>query len=180
MVDIAVEPIGPDIITRTKREEKLVRRILGMYEYSLKEKRNNTTFWKSSYEFYRGKMWGRRPTWKASPKIPMLSSKIESVVPIMTDNRPTAHVLAASPEFMEHANAMQKVVNDDWTRQHMDQTVECATRNCLLFGAGFYHLFWDHDEEEPETENMDPANAFPDPKSTGPTTLETRSSACNA
>jgi len=104
-----------------------------------------------------------RPSWKSSPVENYVFSKVETIIPILTDNRPTIHVLPRDPEFSEYAEHIHNLLGYHWDRLNMDDIVLEATKNSLIFGKGFYYTYWDYDIGDIACESVDPQNIFVDP-----------------
>lgn len=148
-------------------ERKMVNRLEKLYKAAAEHKGTRTGLWKKNYEFYRLKMWpDSMPAWKATPNIPMVQQKVETIVPIMTDSRPTVHMLPRDYRYTEFADTMQKLMEYEWDRMKMDEQVVLSTRNCLIKSDGFYQLDYDHDEKRPCSYVVDPENLYPDPYGT--------------
>lgn len=149
-----------------RKERRLVATLLNLYETAAAEKRKFTKAWPTVYRFYMGEQWGNRPQWKASIVENHVFGKIETMVPILTDNRPRIEINPREPQYMEYARLLQIRMDYIWRRRKVDRTVVCVTKNTLLYGKGFYYIYWDSDAEEIAIESVDPQAIFPDPDAT--------------
>lgn len=147
-------------------EVTLLGRISLMYEEAKIARSKWDTTWKKSWNFYIGKQWGPRPKWKASPVENFVFSKIETMLPILTDNRPRIHVLPREADYSEYAESMQRLMGYLWDQLNMDEIVVQVTKNTLIFGKGFYYSYWDPDKKEVAVESVDPQNIFVDKDAT--------------
>jgi hypothetical protein len=147
-------------------EQIMVSRLLRMYDEAKRYKQEWTGTWKRSWEFYVGRQWGQRPRWKASPVENYVFSKVETMLPILTDNRPRINTLPEQQEFSQYAESMQGLVNHLWDQLDMDNVVIQVTKNMLLYGKGFYYSFWDPDEQKICCVSVDPQTIFVDKDST--------------
>jgi hypothetical protein len=141
-------------------EIDMLSRLMYMYDEARRYKSQWTGSWKRNWEFYIGRQWGPRAHWKASPVENYVFSKVETMLPILTDNRPRIHVLPRQQEFMEYADSMQDLISYLWDRLNMDDVVVEVTKNMLLFGKGFYYTYWDYEQNEIACESVDPHNIF--------------------
>ena len=160
-----VEPAGVE-------EIRVIQRLLLMYEMAQREKSRWTRSWETSYKFYMGQHWGDRPDWKASPVLNHIFSVIETMVPILTDNRPKVDILPRTPDYAEYSTIMQRMMDWLWGQLEMDNVTVEVTKNTLLFGKGFYYIYWDSEAGDIRIESVDPQLMFPDPWAT--TTRNTR------
>lgn len=157
---------NPGTQARTPEEQAMLSRLIHLYEVAVSDKSRWTKHWKTNYRFYMGQQWGTRPEWKSSPIENHVFSKIETMVPILTDNRPKIDTLPRQPEYMEYAETIQKLMNYLWTRNNMDQVLASVVKDMLLFGKGFFYAYWDEDAGEVKIEAVAPQNIFPDPRAT--------------
>ncbi len=151
---------------KTDDELAMLNRVHIMYEESKRHRSKWDAAWKKSWNFYVGKQWGQRAKWKASPIENYIFSKVETMLPILTDNRPRIHVLPREADYQEYAESMQRLVGYLWDRLNMDEIVVQVTKNVLIFGKGFYYTYWDPIEKEIAVENVDPQNIFVDKDAT--------------
>lgn len=147
-----------------EEERMQLKHLWNLFKASSERKKASTQWWKESYEFYRLRHWEARPEWKASPTIPLIHGKVQTVVPLMTDSRPRVHILPREPEYEEYADDMQKLLDYEWDTQHMDRVVELSSENALIFGDGFWFCWWDPKKKKITTDLIDPESLFPDPR----------------
>ena len=160
-----VNPGG--IPTQSEDDRKKVKRLHAIFEDSRAAKNEATKSWENSWNFYRGHHWNKsRPSWKASPRIPITYSKVETIIPIMTDSRPRVHVLPRNPKYQQYADVMQRMMDYEWDRQGMDANVEMNTKNTLIYSDGIMYPWYDAQKERPVTDVVPPQNVFPDARAT--------------
>lgn len=149
-------------------QDGLAPRVLRWFEAAHAYRAKKSGAWKKNYEYYFGRQWdlSQRPRWKASPVRNYVYSKVETIVPIMTDNRPTINTLPVGPEASEYADTVQRWVNQQWLLNDMDTKVAIASKACLFFNRGVYHVCWDHDKRRVQVEVIDTLNFFVDPRAT--------------
>ncbi len=164
----SVSLLNPEGIPgQSESDERKVRRLLTVFEDARAFKDEATKSWEENWNFYRGHHWKKaRPSWKASPRIPITYSKIETIIPIMTDSSPRVHVNARHPKWQKYADVMQKMMDYEWDRQGMDANLEMNSKNALIYGDGIMYNWYDEQRGRPCTEVMPPQNAFPDGRAT--------------
>lgn len=147
----------------TAEEQRMVSSLLGLYDEARTHRADWDKVWKQSWRFYVGDQWPQLPSWKADPVENYIFSKVETILPILTDNRPTIHVLPREAGYDDYAEHMHNLFSYLWDRLNMDDTVLEATKNCLIFGKGIYYSYWDYEKEEIASVSVDPQNIFIDP-----------------
>ncbi len=154
-----VDPPGPV-------EQKLIGRLVTMYEDGMRHKKKFTKPWRTVYRFYNGEQWGILPEWMSDPCENQVFARIETMVPTLTDNEPRIDINARSFEYQQYADMLHAEVTYLWERLDMNELTPMVVKNMLLFGKGFYYTYWDPDEDEIVTETVDPQNIIPDPDAT--------------
>lgn len=147
-------------------EERLVRACLSMFESAQANRAKFTKLWPTIYNYYMGKHWGIRPSWKSSPVENHIFSKIETMLPILTDNRPKIDVLPRDSQYTEYAELLQQLLDHLWDKNDTDDVLVSACKNMLLYGKGFLYTYWDDEKNDICTESIDPECLYPDPAAT--------------
>jgi len=157
-----------DAPTVSPESPTTLKRVLGWFDLAKAHRTKKSGSWKKNYEFYFGRQWNlsARPRWKASPVRNYIYSKVETIVPIMTDNRPTIDVLPVGPEATEWADTVMKWVNREWIRNGMDTKIAVGSKASLFFNKGIYKVCWDHLKKGVSVEVIDTLNFFIDPRAT--------------
>lgn len=145
-----------------QKERKLLNRIGTEFQRAKDYRAPWDTLFRTCWNFYIGRHWGARPKWKATPYENYVFSKTETILPLLTANRPTVHILPREPIYQEYAEHMQMLMRYLWDRLRMDGVVATATKNCLIFGKGFYYVYYDPDTGEICCESVDPTNIYVD------------------
>ena len=100
--------------------------------------------WSRFYLLYAGRHWdGRQPSWQSTPTVNLTWSVIQTILPIMTDNRPSMSVLARHPEHEATATVLTHVLDWLWDENGMDVRLPRTVLNTLIFGNGFCKVLWD-------------------------------------
>jgi hypothetical protein len=108
--------------------------------------------------------------WQSTPTINMVFSAINSILPIITDNRPQISVIPREPEDDAIANVIGKVIEWLWEYCNCDILLPKTMLNALIFGNGFWKIMWDSSARQGlgdiTVKNIDPTNMFFNPEAT--------------
>lgn len=148
---------------QSDEERQIIAALLTLYDEARNHRSDWDRVWKKAWEFYVGKQWPLIPSWKADPVENFIHSKVETILPIMTDNRPTIHTLPREAKYQEYAKHLQSLFRYLWDRLGMDDVVLEVTKNTLIFGKGFYYSYWDYETAEIACVSVDPQNIYVDP-----------------
>lgn len=148
-------------------EQRLLKRLILMFEAADEERKKFTKFWPISYKYYMGDQWSpMRPSWKSSPVENHIFAKVETVLPILTDSSPKIDVLPRTGQTVDYADMLQQLLEHLWDKNDLDMEVVLACKNCLLFGKGFFYTYYDEDDQQIVTRSVNPQNIYPDPDAT--------------
>ena len=136
-----------------------------------KSKKAKGTFskeWDRFYSLYAGKHWDKaRPEWMSEPVINLTFSTIETILPILTDNRPQISVVPFESEDIDIARVLSEIVQYLWEHNDMDIKLPQVIKNVLIFGNGFVKVDWDPSARnglgEIRMTGIDPENILVDP-----------------
>jgi|TARA_Y100000310_G_scaffold332585_1_gene408459 hypothetical protein len=127
--------------------------------------------WGKFYSLYAGKHWDKaRPEWMSEPVINLTFSTIETILPILTDNRPQISVVPFEPDDIDISRVLSEIVQYLWEYNDMDIKLPKIIKNVLIFGNGFAKVDWDPGARgglgEIRMTGLDPANVLVDPSGT--------------
>ena len=142
-----------------------------IWEKIRKSKKAKGTFskeWDKFYSLYAGKHWDKaRPEWMAEPVVNLTFSTIETILPILTDNRPQISVVPFESEDIDIARVLSEIVQYLWEHNDMDIKLPKVIKNVLIFGNGFIKVDWDPTSRnglgEIRMTGIDPENVLVDP-----------------
>jgi len=110
----------------------------------LKRKKTFSKEWNKWYNLYSGKHWDKaRPEWMSEPVINLTFSTIETILPILTDNRPQIQVVPFESDDVDIARVLSEIVKSAWEFNDMDIKLPKVVKNTLIFGNGFVKVDWD-------------------------------------
>lgn len=90
-------------------------------------------------------------------QVNFIFANIQSMCPLLTDNRPIWHMRARDPMYQNMANIYGKALEYLWDVLEMDNNIFLVEKDALLYGTGILKTFWNVEEDEVETEVIDPA-----------------------
>tara|TARA_Y100000310_G_scaffold283502_1_gene305519 strand:- start:3250 stop:5022 length:1773 start_codon:yes stop_codon:yes gene_type:complete len=127
--------------------------------------------WGRFYSLYAGRHWDKaRPEWMSEPVVNLTFSTIETILPILTDNRPQISVIPFEPGDIDIARVLSEIVQYLWEHNDMDIKLPKIVKNVLIFGNGFIKVDWDPTAREGLGEirmtGIDPENILVDPNGT--------------
>ncbi|HRZ15362.1 MAG TPA: hypothetical protein P5110_07635 [Candidatus Omnitrophota bacterium] len=96
------------------------------------------------YKFYRGNQWlNKRPSYRASIVMNLIFTTIQTILPILTDNRPNVSVLPQEPSDYMFSQIVQEIVDWNWEDKNLDIRLPWALLESLIYGNGFMKVGYD-------------------------------------
>ena len=130
----------PDVGT----EDDLAERVWKNIKKGKKRRDIFAKNWHKWYSLYAGNHWDKaRPEWMSEPVINLTFSTIETILPILTDNRPQISVVPFEPDDIDIARVLSEIVKSTWEYNDMDIKLPKIVKNTLIFGNGFLKVDWD-------------------------------------
>src|SRR3990167_9064347 len=150
-------------------ERKILQLVDSLYGKAKKYRKKYDQKWIDYYKFFRGKQWKEvRPSYRHSEVLNVVFQTIQSMVPTLTDSRPTLEFLPTVPSQYELADILTKVAENDWVHNNWMMTLTEILFDSHIYGTGLGHCGY-----EPEAnqglgnicfESQDPFYFFPDPQ----------------
>ena len=126
----------------------LVNKLFQKAKKARKVKQNK---WEENFEFYLGRQWPyRRPTYRHSEVVNLIFAAVESVVPILTDNRPQITFVPEDIDDRDLAEALTQIADADWTREGWSYVLGDIIKTSLIYGTSVGALEFDPTQNEPE------------------------------
>ncbi len=127
--------------------------------------------WKRYAMLYMGQHWnGMQKEWQSTPTIPLSTSAVNSILAVITDNKPQITVIPRQPENEIIATVIQAIVEWLWEFNDCDVKLPATMLNALIFGNGFWKFLWDPSKNRGLGDisiiNVDPTCMFFNPEAT--------------
>jgi hypothetical protein len=113
--------------------------------------------WDRWRRYYGGDQWFNkvRPAWKARPTLNYTFTDIETILPIMTDRRPTINVVGEEEQDQEAGDLMQEAVRDVFDKNEMDVKEILLLKDSHLYGMGVTKQWFNGKTGRVEISNID-------------------------
>lgn len=127
--------------------------------------------WKRYAMLYMAQHWnGMQKDWQSTPTIPLSTSAVNSILAVITDNKPSITVIPRQPENEIIATVIQAIVEWLWEFNDCDVKLPSTMLNTLIFGNGFWKILWDPSKSGGKGDisiiNIDPTCMFFNPEAT--------------
>lgn len=130
-------------------------------------------------DFYLAKHWNKeRPSWRPDPVVNYVSYIVDQKAPQLTNQRPSGLILPTAQDDEEAAKIFTQVTDVVAERVDLDDKVDQVVRTGLLFGTGWFKVYWDNSIQggseakgnifvgDVAVSVPDPSNIFTDPNAT--------------
>lgn len=99
--------------------------------------------WKRYAELYYCQHWnGSQAEWQSTPVIPLSTAAINSLLPVITDNKPQIAIVPREPSDDRVADVLRAIVEWLWEENDCDVKLPATMLNTLIFGNGFWKILW--------------------------------------
>jgi hypothetical protein len=160
------------------KEKELYKRIVSDFRQSLSALSDLRNEFREYDDFYNGKHWNKeRASWRPDPVINYVAYIVDQKAPQLTNQRPTGLILPTTAEDEEAAKIFTQVTDVVAERVDLDDKIDQVVRTGLLFGTGWFKVYWDNTKTGGSYEKgnlwvgdvcidvPDPSNIFTDPNS---------------
>jgi len=172
MAEIVQSPVNssrdPIQVDMPEGEEKLASMVFKAYTEAKAFKKNYDKDWELWYRYYAGQHW-QHPVaaWRSTPVVNFIFSTIETIIPIMTDNRPQIVVLPMEPSDTNISEVIQNIIKKIWVEQDTDLKLPMVIKNTLKYGTGFAKVWWNpllaQGRGDVAISVVDPRHMYPSP-----------------
>jgi hypothetical protein len=98
------------------------------------------------YDLFEGKLWSDNLDESESrAQVNYIFSSIQTLAPLITDNKPVWYIRARDPMFQNLAALHRLALDYLWDSQELEQTVSLAVLDSLIQRAGIVKIFYDED-----------------------------------
>lgn len=150
------------------KEQELVRKTYKMFTSAKQNKALYDKDWIEYYKFFRGDQWKeRRPIYRNSEVLNYVFSAIQTIVPIMTDNRPNIETQPQEPSDLEFSEIMTQILRAKWDKNNWNNVVSESIVDMCIYGTAIFEVAWDEELDDGlgdyTFKTVDPFYFFPDP-----------------
>jgi hypothetical protein len=157
-------------------EEQTIHWAETMRERAKKSREEVLTRMDTNSDFYEagGKQWGgkKMPSYRATIEDNRCFANVESALPIITDNRPKAEIIAANSEDIITVNELKDAFDAKWEDLDLDLMVVMAVKDALVLTEGYWKVWFDPSLMggigDVAVSQVSARNIFPDPDSKHP------------
>lgn len=176
--------VGGDTLKEEKTKDKTVedksfyKKIVSDFQRSLSAQSELRNDFKEYDDFYLGKHWNKeRASWRPDPVINYVAYIVDQKSPQLTNMKPTGLILPTASGDEEAAKIFTEVTDVVTERVDLDDKTDQVIRTGLLFGTGWYKVYWDNSlsggsiqksniwKGDVAIDIPDPSNIFTDPQS---------------
>ena len=153
---------------QTLEDRKTVKMVEQLFSTAKRARMTIDADWVENYKFFRGKQWKeKRPSYRHSEVLNFIHAAIQTIVPILTDSRPTIETLPENPSDFEFSEIMTQVLRAKWDRDGFAQIVAEAIVDASIYGTAISEQPWNPDLLQGlgdyEFKTVDPIYCYPNP-----------------
>lgn len=149
---------GPDVDTSGfPGEREIVERQKKRIDRGRQYRKQFDMSWDRYRRYYGGDQWFNkvRPAWKARPTLNYTFTDIETILPIMTDRRPTINVVGEEEKDQVAGDLMQDAVRGVFDKNEMDVKEILLLKDSHLYGMGVTKQWFNGKTGRVEISNID-------------------------
>lgn len=151
-----------------ERTQKTIKLVNEMFEAAKKARKKYDDKWIDYYHYFRGKQWkGNRPSYKHSEVINLVWQHIQSIVPIITDAKPSFDFIGDEPSDTEFGEILSQMAKSDWDKNGWLFKLTEILYDSHILGTAFAEIGYDAEAYNqqgcPTFKSVDPFWFFPDP-----------------
>jgi hypothetical protein len=149
-------------------DRKTVKMVEQLFSTAKRARMNVDKDWIENYKFFRGKQWKeKRPSYRHSEVLNFIHAAIQTIIPILTDSRPTIETIPENPSDFEFSQIMTQVLRAKWDRDGFAQIVAEAIIDACIYGTSISEQPWNPDLLQGlgdyEFKTVDPIYCYPNP-----------------
>lgn len=149
-------------------EKEVIRKVYKLFTQSKQNKALYDKDWIEFYKFFRGKQWKeRRPAYRSSEVLNYVFSAIQTIIPIMTDNRPNIETQPQEPSDLEFSEIMTQLLRAKWDTNNWNNVVSESVVDMCIYGTAIFEVEWNEQMSDGlgdyTFKTLDPFYFFPDP-----------------
>lgn len=140
----SASPTGaPTGYSPTEEEQATVRLVERLLTEGKKAKEPYDRKWLSNYKFFKGKQWPeRRPSYRHSEVLNYIFGEVQTVMVLLTDNRPNIEVLPEDPTDFQFSEILSQIIKSKWDTNNWSSVVAEAIVDAAIYGTGLGCVEW--------------------------------------
>lgn len=153
---------------QSEQEIKTVRMVEKLFNEAKRARSTYDRRWLEFYKFFKGKQWKeKRPTYRHSEVLNFIFSEIQTIIPIMTDNRPNIETVPEEPHDYEFSEIITHILRSKWDVHNWNYTVAELLLDGMIYGTGIVEVPWNKKKlnglGDFDFKTRDPLYCYPDP-----------------
>lgn len=154
---------------QSEEERSAVRLAEKLFSKAKKARSRYDKDWCTYFKYFRGDQWTtKRPSYRHSEVINVITSHLRNILPILTDPLPQVTAIPEDPTDYEFAQILQQVISSKWDRDGYNQIVAESLIDAGVVGTAIGYIPWIDSLKDGlgdyVFETVDPAHVFPDPQ----------------
>ena len=152
-----------------RQEEQKLASVWSMkFKDAMIQKNDYTKKWLTYLDAYNGEYFKNKklPEYRSDMVSNYIFSIVETIRPIMLDNKPKFQAMPRQPDGMNFSNDVNQALLYEWDREKMTKKVARELINTLVLGNSVFFVPWDSKEKQVKGTPVSPFNIFPDPLAT--------------
>lgn len=154
---------------QTEKDKKVVKMADRWLTESKRARARRDTNWVSQVRYVEGKQWQeRRPSYRHSEVLNLTHAAIQTIIPILTDNRPNIETLPQEPDDFEFSEILTHILRSKWDKRLFGQVLAEGIVDMATYGTVVSKQEWDEDIDfglgDYEFETVDPLYVYPHPE----------------
>lgn len=155
---------------QTDAERKAVKLAEHLFQKSKRARSKFDKEWPTYFKYFMGDQWKhKRPTYRHSESLNIITANIRNIVPILTDPQPNVQTTPEDPTDFEFSEIINQVLSGKWDRDNFNMILAEAIVDACVCGTAIGYIPWLEEEcdglGDYGFETVDIANVYPDPSS---------------
>lgn len=127
----------------TEGEQAAINLVEQLFSSGKRAKEPTDSKWVDRYKFFRGRQWPeRRPSYRHSEVLNYIFSEVQTVLVLLTDNRPNIEVTPEDPTDLEFAEILSQILVSKWDKNAWSQVLAEAITDASIYGTAIASVEW--------------------------------------
>lgn len=153
---------------QTEEERAAVKLAEQLFQKAKRARARYDKDWPTYFRYFRGDQWSqKRPSYRHSEVINIVTAGIRNIIPILTDPQPQVQTTPEDPSDFEFSEILNEVISSKWDRDNYNMIVAESLIDACVCGTAVGSVPWVKTMAQGlgdyVFETCDPAHVFPDP-----------------